>query len=119
MIKDRGNIKWQSAMMLPEYAKLLSEARVNYEKAEKPVIDEQTLHEIEISIHEAMEYNLLTEYHYFQDGSIHSVRGFVYFIDYHERHYRINDLKQQKIIIPFDVLTSVNVLNDCIQLEEE
>ncbi|KIL45194.1 YolD-like family protein [Jeotgalibacillus soli] len=54
MIKDRGNIKWQSAMMLPEYVKLLDKARMDYEKIEKPIIDEQMMQEIEMNIHEAM-----------------------------------------------------------------
>lgn len=58
MIKDRGNKKWQPAMMLPEYAKLLSEAKADLE---------QKMQEIEMNIHEAISYRNLvaksTAYH--------------------------------------------------------
>ena len=45
MNRDRGDIKWQPAMMLPEYSKLLAEARAEMEKEDQPILDEQMMEE--------------------------------------------------------------------------
>ncbi|CAH0261218.1 hypothetical protein SRABI133_03394 [Peribacillus simplex] len=36
-IKDRGKLKWQPALMLPEHVKLLNEANKDYYRQVKPI----------------------------------------------------------------------------------
>ncbi|PPA69569.1 YolD-like family protein [Jeotgalibacillus proteolyticus] len=115
MIRDRGKIKWQPAMMLPEYSKLLKKANDDAEKIQKPVIDEQAFQEFEIRIYEAMEYSLLAQFSCFKDGRIHTIKGYVSFIDYNQKHFRIKNENHKVTILPFGELTDVQVLDEQIQ----
>ncbi|MDG5470543.1 YolD-like family protein [Jeotgalibacillus sp. ET6] len=116
MNRDRGDLKWQSAMILPEFAQLLSEAKEEYKQVPKPILDEQQVEENEQSILAAMEYNFFSEFKIFHNKAITQIRGYVHFIDYHNRHYRIYDEKHKEHIISFNNLLSVMNLDEIIPL---
>ena len=90
MIRDRGNIKW-TAIMLPEHVAAVKQELINLEKVKQPILDEDRLTEIEMLIHEAMEYNLQLEFKLFKKGYIESIIGHTHFIDYIRKEFRIKD----------------------------
>lgn len=90
MIRDRGNIKW-TAIMLPEHVAAVKQEVINLEKVNQPILDEDRLTEIEMLIHEAMEYNLQLEFKLFKKGYIESIIGHTHFIDYIKKEFRIKD----------------------------
>lgn len=51
-LRDRGNIKWQSAMMLPEHVKMLKNLKLDYYRQDKPLVDEYQLEEFKSKIHQ-------------------------------------------------------------------
>ncbi|PEZ72687.1 YolD-like family protein [Bacillus sp. AFS017274] len=58
-IRDRGIIKWQAALMLPEHKALNKKKdEDDYFLNKKPVLDEYQVEEYENNIHYAMEYHL-------------------------------------------------------------
>lgn len=118
MNRDRGNIKWQSAMMLPEFVQLLNEAKEDYEQVAKPVLDEQQIEENEQNILAAMEYSFFSEFKFFQDQSIQQIKGYVHFVDYHNKHYRIFDKHYLEHIVPFENLLMVINLDEVIPLKD-
>lgn len=69
MLKDRGTKKWV-AMMLPEHVAGVKEVIEEQNKIEQPVLDEDKLNDIDLLIHEAMEYNQLLKFSLFKDGYI-------------------------------------------------
>jgi len=117
MNRDRGDIKWNSAMMLPEYAKLLREAKEEYERDSKPILDEQQIEENEQSILQAMEYSLLANFVFFENYASNTINGYVHFIDYNLKQYRITDDKDNEYIISFQNLISVENLGETISLK--
>jgi len=90
VIRDRGNIKW-TAIMLPEHVAAVKQELINLEKVKQPILDEDRLTEIEMLIHEAMEYNLQLEFKLFKKGYIESIIGHTHFIDYIRKEFRIKD----------------------------
>ncbi len=90
MIRDRGNIKW-TAILLPEHVAAVKQELINLEKVNQPILDEDRLTEIEMLIHEEMEYNLQLEFKLFKKGYIESIIGHTHFIDYIKKEFRIKD----------------------------
>ena len=74
--RDRGNIKW-TAMMLPEHIIQLREDKANYNKVDRPQLDEydlQTLHEeIERAIISKAETRTTT----WRDGEFSHIQGVI------------------------------------------
>ena len=118
MNRDRGNVKWQPAMMLPEFVQLLNEAKEDCEKIEKPVLDEQQIEENEQNILAAMEYSFFSEFKFFQNQAIHHIKGYVHFVDYYHKYYRILDEQYAEHIVHFDNLLMVNNLDEIIPLKD-
>ena len=106
MIRDRGNIKW-TAIMLPEHVAAVKQEIVNLEKVNQPILDEDRLTEIEMLIHEAMEYNLQLEFKLFKKGYIESIIGHTQFIDYIKKEFRIQDINELIHKIPFQKIVDV------------
>ncbi|MCE4052042.1 YolD-like family protein [Bacillus sp. Au-Bac7] len=106
MIRDRGNIKW-TAIMLPEHVAAVKQELINLEKVKKPILDEDRLAEIEMLIHEGMEYNYLLEFKLFKKGFIESIIGHTHFIDYIKKEFRIKDKNDLIHKIPFQIIVDV------------
>ncbi|PAD80624.1 hypothetical protein CHH57_23970 [Niallia circulans] len=90
MLKDRGTKKWV-AMMLPEHVAGVKEVIESQNKIEQPVLDEDKLNDIDILIHEAMEYNQLLKYSLYNNGYINTLIGRTVYIDYLNNQLRIQD----------------------------
>jgi len=106
VIRDRGNIKW-TAIMLPEHVAAVKQEVINLEKVKQPILDEDRLTEIEMLIHEAMEYNLQLEFKLFKKGYIESIIGHTHFIDYIRKEFRIKDKDDSIHNISFQKIVDV------------
>lgn len=106
MIRDRGNKKW-TALMLPEHVAAVKQEVINLNKVEQPILDEDRLTEIEMLIHEAMEYNLILKFSVFKNGFIDSIIGQTHFIDYIKKEFRIQDKHEKIHFISFHKIVDV------------
>ncbi|MEK4750424.1 YolD-like family protein [Niallia sp. FSL W8-0177] len=106
MLKDRGTKKWL-AMMLPEHVAGVKEVIESQNKIEQPVLDENKLNDIDVLIHEAMEYNQLLKYSLYQNGYINTLYGRTVYIDYLNNQLRIQDEKQSIHYVSFRKLVDV------------
>jgi hypothetical protein len=106
MIKDRGTKKWV-AMMLPEHVAAVKEELLNEKKVKKPELDQEKLNDIDLLIHEGMEYHLFLQFSLFKQGFIETLIGRTVFIDYIKKELRIEDENNTIHYIPFHILIDV------------
>lgn len=71
-VHDRGTMKWVS-LMLPEHVAMLQE--ILHEKAERPILDEQKMIEIDSKLKFALEQQAVLEMTYYQTGDIVTLSG--------------------------------------------
>ncbi|WP_312099434.1 YolD-like family protein [Niallia sp.] len=109
MIKDRGTKKWV-AMMLPEHVAAVKEELLNERKEKKPELDQEKLHDIDLLIHEGMEYHLFLQFSLFKQGFTETLIGRTVFIDYIKKELRIEDETNTIHYIPFHLLIDVERL---------
>lgn len=75
-ITPGSNLMWEgSRMMLPEHVELLRQHQKDFEKVEKPVIDEQKRAEMDELVCEAMAYARSLVFTYYDNGKLHEVSG--------------------------------------------
>ncbi|MEK5055849.1 YolD-like family protein [Niallia sp. FSL K6-0212] len=106
MLKDRGTKKWV-AMMLPEHVAAVKNEINNQDKIEQPVLDENKLNDIDLLIHEAMEYNQLLKFSLYNNGYIDTLIGRTVYIDYLNNQLRIQDEKDYIHYVSFRKLVDV------------
>ncbi|MDM5304312.1 YolD-like family protein [Peribacillus frigoritolerans] len=81
-IRDRGIIKWQAALMLPEHKALNKKKdKDDYFLNKKPVLDEYQVEEFENNIHYAMEYHLPISFRLHNEGNPIELHGYCVYID--------------------------------------
>ncbi|MDR4318377.1 YolD-like protein [Niallia circulans] len=106
MLKDRGTKKWV-AMMLPEHVAGVKKVIESQNKIEQPVLNEDKLNDIDILIHEGMEYNQLLKFSLFNKGYIDTLIGRTVYIDYLNNQLRIQDEKDYIHYVSFRKLVDV------------
>ena len=74
MLKDRGNKKWTS-LMLVEHRKGLEEILKHEEDIDRPELDDQQLERLDCVIQDALRDNLLVEVIYYESRRLHRVKG--------------------------------------------
>lgn len=80
-LRDRGNIKWQSALMQPEHIKMIKNAHVDYYRQDKPIVDEHQLDEFMNKIHAAMEFTSLVKFTVWEEGFDWEYKGLIHRLD--------------------------------------
>ncbi|WP_227395096.1 YolD-like family protein [Jeotgalibacillus aurantiacus] len=91
--KDRGTIKWTS-MMMPEHVAMLKDYLKNeYEAEEKPIMDEQVMEQIFMSIEESCEQHQTIDLHVHEKIKREKIRGRVTYIHFLDR-YILMDTEQ-------------------------
>ncbi|MFC0271142.1 YolD-like family protein [Metabacillus herbersteinensis] len=108
MLRDRGTKKW-TAIMLPEHVKMLRNEFIEFDKVDKPTLDEQQLEDINTTILEAMEYNNELVFTYFENGDMKLYVGRVHYIDDLKKELRLVDLHGDKFYIKFNDLLKVDI----------
>ncbi|MBT2606716.1 YolD-like family protein [Bacillus sp. ISL-53] len=81
MNKDRGTLKWQPALMLPELRKLYEQVNQDYYRESKPYLDEYQIQDIEDKINYSMEFILPVTITIHNDGFPKSIKGFFVYLD--------------------------------------
>ncbi|MGP4041273.1 YolD-like family protein [Gracilibacillus sp. D59] len=108
MIHDRGKIKWAS-LMLPEHVEMLQEFFYEESSKEKPVLNEDCVHEMELTLQQALQSNHKVKLSYYQNGSFESVFGHIVKLQSTEKKITIQEASVKKKI-PFDNIVAIELL---------
>ncbi|MGE8080440.1 YolD-like family protein [Peribacillus loiseleuriae] len=103
MLKDRGTIKW-TAMMLPEHVQSLNDALVSEQSIVQPILDEQELEAIELTICEAITFNNPIITVVYSGGYTNTITGTVHYINHMESQMILQDNEGLFHHIPFKKL---------------
>ncbi|EOB7134203.1 TPA: YolD-like family protein [Staphylococcus aureus] len=105
----RGMIKWAPFATLPEQFETIQQYIIDQNKITRPVLSDDQLAELNIRLHEALQYAQPVEVKFYNNGFVDSVRLIIYRIDainYEIDGYVYNQQQRQKISI-FDILDIV------------
>ncbi|HDB4160433.1 TPA: YolD-like family protein [Staphylococcus aureus] len=105
----RGMIKWAPFATLPEQFETIQQYIIDQNKITRPVLSDDQLAELNIRLHEALQYAQPVEVKFYNNGFVDSVRLTIYRIDainYEIDGYVHNQQQRQKISI-FDILDIV------------
>lgn len=105
----RGMIKWAPFATLPEQFETIQQYIIDQNKITRPVLSDDQLAELNIRLHEALQYAQPVEVKFYNNGFADSVRLTIYRIDainYEIDGYVYNQQQRQKISI-FDILDIV------------
>ncbi|MBR9029378.1 YolD-like family protein [Staphylococcus aureus] len=105
----RGMIKWAPFVILPEQFETIQQYIIDQNKITRPVLSDDQLAELNIRLHEALQYAQPVEVKFYNNGFVDSVRLTIYRIDainYEIDGYVYNQQQRQKISI-FDILDIV------------
>ncbi|HDI6915909.1 TPA: YolD-like family protein [Staphylococcus aureus] len=105
----RGMIKWAPFATLPEQFETTQQYIIDQNKITRPVLSDDQLAELNIRLHEALQYAQPVEVKFYNNGFVDSVRLTIYRIDainYEIDGYVYNQQQRQKISI-FDILDIV------------
>ncbi|HDF5879120.1 TPA: YolD-like family protein [Staphylococcus aureus] len=105
----RGLIKWAPFATLPEQFETIQQYIIDQNKITRPVLSDDQLAELNIRLHEALQYAQPVEVKFYNNGFVDSVRLTIYRIDainYEIDGYVYNQQQRQKISI-FDILDIV------------
>ncbi|GBT29135.1 TPA: YolD-like family protein [Staphylococcus aureus] len=105
----RGMIKWAPFATLPEQFETIQQYIIDQNKITRPVLSDDQLAELNIRLHEALQYAQPVEVKFYNNGFVDSVRLTIYRIDainYEIDSYVYNQQQRQKISI-FDILDIV------------
>ncbi|HCT2120145.1 YolD-like family protein [Staphylococcus aureus] len=105
----RGMIKWAPLATLPEQFETIQQYIIDQNKITRPVLSDDQLAELNIRLHEALQYAQPVEVKFYNNGFVDSVRLTIYRIDainYEIDGYVYNQQQRQKISI-FDILDIV------------
>ncbi|MDZ5712226.1 YolD-like family protein [Jeotgalibacillus haloalkalitolerans] len=105
--RDRGTIKWTS-MMLPEHVGQLRDFfEYKYNAEKQPIMDEQMMEMIFLTIQEACEFQQEIELKIFKENRISSITGMVKMIEYQKRYILIEE-NADEVKVSFDHVVGVN-----------
>lgn len=105
----RGMIKWAPFATLPEQFETIQQYIIDQNKITRPVLSDDQLAELNIRLHEALQYAQPVEVKFYNNGFVDSVRLTIHRIDainYEIDGYVYNQQQRQKISI-FDILDIV------------
>lgn len=91
-VNDRGTMKWTS-IMLPEHIDALNKMWEEQEKVEKPILDEQKLEEINLTLQEALQNKLTIRISRFTGSGFYETGGKIKIIDPQSGYLWLDDEK--------------------------
>ncbi|MGM7684687.1 YolD-like family protein [Cytobacillus sp. Hm23] len=109
-LKDRGIMKWMPVFIQTEHMKMMKEAKADYYKLKKPVLDEHEIEEINNTTIEAMEFTQEVTVTYFEDGAFKPCMGYVHFLDQLNKHIRVMDKFEDVHRIKFENIINVQII---------
>ncbi|MGE6611858.1 YolD-like family protein [Peribacillus sp. NPDC076916] len=109
-IRDRGLVKWQAALIMPEHKAVNKKiGEVDYFLNKKPILDEYLVEEFENNIHYAMEFHLTIRFTLHNEGNPQELRGYCVYIHPFTKELRIQKKDSSFVKIRFDEVISVIV----------
>ena len=109
-IRDRGLVKWQAALIMPEHKALHKKmGEVDYFLNKKPILDECQVEEFENNIHYAMEYHLPIRFSLHKQENPQELHGDCVYIHPVTRELRIQKNDNSFEYIQFDEVIGVIV----------
>ncbi|WHY95444.1 YolD-like family protein [Peribacillus simplex] len=109
IIRDRGLVKWQAALIMPEHKALIKMDEEDNFLNKKPVLDEYQVEEFENNIHYAMEYHLPISFRLHNKGYPHELYGHCVYIHPFTKELRIQKKDSSFEKIQFDEIIGVSV----------
>ncbi len=106
IIKDRGNSKWNS-LMLVKHRRMLEELKGKEENREKPEPDEQELERINRLLLKAIEEKLQVRITYYRGKRYYDLKGTVKRYLTHQNKIVIHSLNGEKIYLSTGDITNV------------
>lgn len=97
----RGMIKWVPFATLPEQFETIQQYIIDQNKITRPVLSDDQLAELNIRLHEALQYAQPVEVKFYNNGFVDSVRLTIYRIDainYEIDGYVYNQQQRQKFL---------------------
>lgn len=97
----RGMIKWAPFAALPEQFETIQQYIIDQNKITRPVLSDDQLAELNIRLHEALQYAQPVEVKFYNNGFVDSVRLTIYRIDainYEIDGYVYNQQQRQKFL---------------------
>ncbi|PEZ76221.1 YolD-like family protein [Bacillus sp. AFS017274] len=102
-IRDRGLVKWQAALIMPEHKALNKKiGEVDYFLNKKPILDEYQVEEFENNIHYVMEYHLPISFTLHNEGNSKELHGYCVYI-----HPVTKELRSRRKIVPLSIFNLV------------
>ncbi|MEW5592072.1 YolD-like family protein [Peribacillus frigoritolerans] len=107
-IRDRGLVKWQAALIIPEHKALHKKrGEVDYFLNKKPILDEYQVEGLENNIHYAMEYHLPISFTLHNVGNPKELHGYCVYIHPVTKELRIQNKDSSFEYIRFDEIIGV------------
>ncbi|MGG0284140.1 YolD-like family protein [Peribacillus butanolivorans] len=111
-IRDRGLVKWQAALIMPEHKALNKKiGEVDYFLNKKPILEEYQVEEFENNIHYAMEYHLPIRFKLHNEGNSYELQGYCVYIHPITRELRIQKKDNSFEYIHFNDVICVTVVD--------
>ncbi|ASS96643.1 YolD-like family protein [Peribacillus simplex] len=110
-IRDRGLVKWQAALIMPEHKALNKKMlEVDYFLNKKPALDEYQVEEFENNIHYAMEYHLRLSFTLHNEESPYDLHGYCVYI-----HPVTKELRIQKKDSSFEYIQFKEIIDVIVE----
>lgn len=106
-IKDRGNIKWTS-LMLVEHRKKLEELKNSEENREKPDLDQQIYEVFNYKIKEAVEKKKEVKITYYKDNDYQEITTYIKDFNSNQKKLYLTDKQVRQI--PFENIADISFL---------
>lgn len=111
-IKDRGNIKWTS-LMLVEHRKKLENLKNSENNKKKPQLSEDELKRLNYIFQKAISENLIVEIKYYYQKNFHHCKGKIIKIkSFPAKIILNNDENENKIEILKNDIVDINLINN-------
>jgi hypothetical protein len=111
-IRDRGKIKWQSAFFMPEHVKMLHELKSDYQKTNKPHLDESQIDDFEQKLCMALEFKQAVNITIWEAGFFSMLKGSLRKLDEWNKTIHLEKENNCITIIPFYQVVGVELAEE-------
>lgn len=108
-IKDRGNIKWNS-LMLVEHKKMLEKLKDEEKDKNKPQLDEQELQRLNRILHQAIEEKLTVKIIYYREKRYYNIKGVIEKYLLSPKMIVMNNSKTEKVYLSTEDVINIKLV---------
>ena len=107
-LKDRGNKKWNS-LMLVEHQKRLKELKMRESEIEKPELDQQQLNDFNFKIKEALNKNLTLRIKFYEQKRIKIIEGKISKVEKNKEQLKIKQPHNKIAVLDFSQIIELEL----------